>query len=191
MPSSPATMTAPKKCTWAGSGRRSWPNLLWRWPGRKFGTTTAKARSTYNPSPLLRGRFSFFEPLRPTTAHLHIATIRAELSCPKGGGNGNEMETTLSAAQSAAHRYNSRTETEGAAIPRLPHAVAQLERTTGNCPSTGDERGQMSDLDNEVPKKKCLYRCPDCGTEWTYWLPVDERKVRRWCKGGCKQLVTP
>jgi hypothetical protein len=48
---------------------------------------------------------------------------------------------------------------------------------------------------DDIPKKKCLYRCPKCGAEWQAWVPVEERKLRRWCPNKteprCGILVTP
>lgn len=44
---------------------------------------------------------------------------------------------------------------------------------------------------DDTPKKKCSYRCTNCGEEWTRWLAIDERKTRRWCPNKCGILVTP
>jgi hypothetical protein len=51
-------------------------------------------------------------------------------------------------------------------------------------------------FDPNVPKKKCLYTCPQCGEEWVAWVPIEERKLRRWCprkvpEPRCGILVSP
>jgi hypothetical protein len=48
-------------------------------------------------------------------------------------------------------------------------------------------------FDPNVAMKKCLYRCtnPECNAEWHKWVPVEERKLRRWCPNKCGILVTP
>jgi hypothetical protein len=45
-------------------------------------------------------------------------------------------------------------------------------------------------MDQPQDRRRCYYRCPDCGSEWTWTFPKGERKLRSWCK-TCKHFVTP
>lgn len=51
----------------------------------------------------------------------------------------------------------------------------------------------MSD-EERPPLKKLLYKCPQCGEEWHKWVPVEEKKLRRFCPNQIHQpklLVGP
>jgi len=39
-------------------------------------------------------------------------------------------------------------------------------------------------------RKRCAYKCPECGNEWARTFPKGERKTKGWCK-PCKHFVTP